>query len=635
MTSDLAEQALPVAPVTSVLTPLRLGDVDIAAEGFWGQRQQLNADAIIAHCLHWMKRVGWIGNFDAAAEGRLPADRQGREFSDADVYKLVEAMSWEFGRTGDPNLDADIHDLVARIGRAQEADGYLNTHFGRPGQGARYSDLEWGHELYNYGHLLQAAVARARTSGRDELFEIARRVADHVCAEFGPDGRNAICGHPEIEVGLAEFARLTGDDRYRDQAALFIARRGHGLLEDVEWGRSYFQDDVPYLDAGIMRGHAVRALYLAAAAVDVAVDTADEALLDASREQWRSTIERRTYLTGGMGSHHQDEAFGQDYELPNDRAYCETCAGVGLLMVSWRLLLATGDATYGDMIERTLYNVIATSPAEDGTAFFYSNTLHQRSPGTVPRTDEQVPRASSSLRAPWFAVSCCPPNVARTLASLGGYLATATAGGIQLHQYTTGSIRAELSSGFAALAVSTRYPRDGVIAVTVVETPNEEWTLSLRVPSWAEGATLEHRGTVRDVEPGTASVTAAFSPGDTVILRLPLDPRFTFPHRRIDAARGSVAVERGPEVFCLESVDLPGGKHVDSMVVDTSIAPVDEGETVVVRGMLEPDDTATPWPYGATPAPDAAAPAIPVSLVPYRSWANRGPATMRVWMRTE
>lgn len=625
--------AAPVTPGVTRLTPLAITAAALDPTGFWGQRQALNADAIIEHCLYWMDRVRWTGNFDAAVEGRLPRDRGGREFADSDVYKLIEAMSWEVGRTGDAALDATIRSLVARIGRAQEPDGYLNTNFGRPGQAPRYSDLEWGHELYNYGHLLQAAVARTRASGRDKLFEIAERVADHVCAEFGVNARNGICGHPEIELGLVEFARLTGNDAYRDQAALFIERRGHGILADIEFGRSYFQDDMPVRYATVLRGHAVRALYLAAAAVDVAVDTADDDLLRAIELQWANTVARRTYLTGGTGSHHQDEAFGQDFELPNDRAYCETCAGVALVMLSWRLLLATGDPKYSDLIERALYNVVATSPAADGRSFFYTNTLHQRTPGDVPAVDEQSPRASSSLRAPWFDVSCCPPNVARTLASLGGYVATTTAGGIQLHQYATGVVRAEAPTGPAELAVSTRYPRDGEISVTVLDAvEGAPWTLELRVPAWASGATLRFRGETRVVEPGVASTTAVFAKGEEVVLSLPVQPRFTFPDQRIDADRGTVAVERGPEVYCLESTDL-GGRHVDDFVVSTATPPREVDGRVEVDGVLETRG-AQAWPFTGVPISSNAVDACRATLVPYHDWANRGPSTMRIWLRT-
>src|SRR5690606_28326311 len=301
-----------------------------------------------------------LANFDRVAAGTTGPDRPGWSFSDSEVYKLIEALSWEFGRSGNPAADEAVRRLTARIAPAQDPDGYLNTCYGHAHQQPRYSDLEMGHELYCTGHLLQAAVARLRTTGEDELVRVARRAADHVCETFGDDGLRAVCGHPEIEIGLAELGRALCEERYLEQARLFVDRRGHGTLRDIPLGRAYFQDDVPVRKADTWRGHAVRALYLAAAAVDVAVEYDDASLLDAVRRQWAHAVARQTYLTGGMGSRHQDEAFGADWELPPDRAYCETCAGVASVMVSWRLYLATGDIRYADLIERTFLNVIAT-----------------------------------------------------------------------------------------------------------------------------------------------------------------------------------------------------------------------------------------------------------------------------------
>jgi uncharacterized protein len=233
------QRGLPVATRTGALRPLGMEEVTIVG-GFWGDRQDINGAATIEHCEMWIERAGWIGNFDAAVEGRMPEAHAGRSFADSDVYKLIEAMAWEFARTGDLALNERIDALVARIAPVQEPDGYLNTYFGRAGQKPRYSDLEWGHELYCYGHLLQAAIARGRSFGDDQLVAIARRAADHVCEVFGARGLNGVCGHPEIEVALAEFSRFTGERKYLDQAALFIERRGHGLLGEIEFGASYF-----------------------------------------------------------------------------------------------------------------------------------------------------------------------------------------------------------------------------------------------------------------------------------------------------------------------------------------------------------------------------------------------------------
>lgn len=664
----------PVAPGSGALRPLGLDEVAITG-GLWGRRQQVNGSATLDHIERWLEREGWLGNFDRAAAGTLPEGRRGREFSDSEVYKYLEAVAWEIGRrAGAPDGRADasggggpggsdagsgagfvagaaaadaaagaddriaeleerFRRIVDRVAAAQESDGYLNTRFGRPGQGARWSDLEWGHELYCLGHLFQAAVARHRTrpDADDGLVGIARRAADLVCDVFGEGGDERICGHAEIEVGLVELGRALGEPRYVEQARLFVDRHGRGSLADIEWGRSYYQDDVAVRDARVLRGHAVRANYLSSGAADVAVETGDGELVRALDGQWDATQSRRTYVTGGQGSHHQDEAFGEDWELPADRAYSETCAAVASVMFSWRLLLAQadprrGDARRADAIERALINVIETSPDASGTAFYYANTLHQRTPGAEADPEVVSPRAQSSLRAPWFEVSCCPPNTARTFASLAAYLATADASGVQLHQYAPSTVRTSLGDGQeVAFEVSTAYPADGSVRVRMLAGAAAPWTLSLRVPVWAENARVVVRpadgadAVERRVGPGYARVERAFAAGDEVELTLPVAPRFTAPDARVDAVRGCLAVERGPEVFALESVDLAGTTLESSdfadLRVDASVAPRDAGGTVVVAVV---DDRT-----GAR---------ADVALVRYHEWAERGPSYMRVWI---
>ncbi|MBL7259580.1 glycoside hydrolase family 127 protein [Paractinoplanes lichenicola] len=656
-----------MVPSAGRLRPLGLGEVSLRTAGFWGERQRVNRAATLDHIEHWLERAGWLGNF--ALEG----ERHGREFSDTEIYKFLEALAWEYGRTRDPSTNERFRAIAARVAGAQQPDGYLNTNFGRPGQQPRYSDLEWGHELYSYGHLIQAAVARARTVGLDDqLVQVALRAADHVCEVFGVGGIESVCGHAEIEPALVELYRVTGDSRYLEQARLFIERRGHHVLSDIEFGRSYFQDDVPVREATVFRGHAVRAMYLSAGAVDVAVETGDEELLEAVARQWRNTIARRTYLTGGIGARHQDEAFGDDFVLPPDRAYSETCASVGSVMLAWRLLLVSGDARYADLIERTLFNVIATSPSADGTRFFYTNTLHQRSLGVQPPPDEIVPRASSNLRAPWFTVSCCPTNLARTFASLAAYLATTDDHGVQIHQYAASTVDA----GPIALDIDTDYPSNGRIAIHIRRTPDTPWTLTLRVPAWATGAscTVEqnpspnpaetaaqpaqnadsgsHNATVPSADltavpkaehatiPSAGPAAAGwlrlerrFAVGDTVVLNLPVTPRLTFPDPRIDAVRGCVAVERGPVVYCAESVDLPPGTSVDAVRLDPAV-PLIDSPGAVTAGVRIQELADGDWPYsssGFEPASEKAE----LILRPYHDWASRGPSTMRVWLQLD
>ncbi|WP_374107095.1 glycoside hydrolase family 127 protein [Microbacterium sp. G2-8] len=631
--------AAPAVPRTGTLRPLGLDEVAITG-GFWGDRQRVNRGATLAHIGAWLEREGWIRNFDLASEGRLPEGRTGREFADSEVYKYLEAVAWELGREPDAALEAAFRDVVARVAAAQEADGYLNTNFGRAGQGARWSDLEWGHELYCLGHLFQAAVARHRTApGADDgLVGIAIRAADLVCEVFGAGGIASVCGHAEIETALVELGRETGDERYLEQARLFVERRGHAVLPDIEFGRGYFQDDIPVREATVLRGHAVRANYLASGAVDVAVDTGDDDLLDVLATQWRNTVARRTYITGGQGAHHQDEGFGADFELPPDRAYSETCAGIASVQFSWRLLLARGGAEYADLIERTLFNVVATSPSAEGTAFYYANTLHQRTPGQPAESDAVVPRAESSLRAPWFTVSCCPPNVARTLASLAAYVATRDDDGVQLHQYAPSRVRVDLGVGrIAAATIATDYPRTGSVVVAIDEGSDRAWTLSLRVPVWAERARIvvESGGTAPEVlaaAPGYVRVRRAFRAGDRVTLELPMDPRITRPDPRVDAVRGTVAIERGPEVLALESVDLPGGADVSSVELVSNAVPAagDDGcvrASVVLRELGDAD-----WPFGPASAHGGDPVPVSVPLIPYHSWAERGPSTMRIWI---
>ncbi|MFJ2369119.1 glycoside hydrolase family 127 protein [Microbacterium sp. NPDC087665] len=618
--SDTTAPAAPVVPTRGRLRPLGLDEVRITG-GFWGDRQAINGEATLAHIESRLESEGWLPNYDLAVAGTLPEGRRGREFADSEVYKYLEALAWEISRTdaaADAPLEQRFRRVVTRVAAAQEPDGYLNTMFGRPGQAPRWSDLEWGHELYCLGHLFQAAVARHRTrpDADDGLVEVARRAAELVCREFGPAGRDAICGHAEVEVGLAELGRALDEPRFIAQAALFVERHGHGSLREIEWGQEYFQDDVPVRDAEALRGHAVRANYLASGATDVAVEGGDTALLDALRAQWDRTVERRTYVTGGQGSHHQDEAFGDDWELPPDRAYSETCAGIGSIMFSWRLLLATGEARHADLIERTLFNVVATSPASDGRGFYYANTLHQRVPGVPADPDGTSKRASSSLRAPWFEVSCCPPNVARTFASLAAYLATADDDGVQLHQYAPASVRTTLPDGrVVALDIETGYPVDGSIRVTIVD--DAAFTLSLRVPAWATDAVLRvHSGdglAEHPAAPGTVEVARAFRAGDIVELVLPLTVRATAPHPMVDAVRGSVAIERGPEVLALESVDF--GSDIGDAVVAGD--PVESDGRVVLPVLHRSTGDVVETP-----------------LVAYHDWARRGPSTMRVWVPT-
>jgi DUF1680 family protein len=635
MTTISSLPSTPLGPIQSgagLHRPLGLDSVTITG-GSWAPYLERNARITIPHAQSWMEKLGWVGNFSAVVDGTIADVRQGREFSDSDVYKLMEAMAWEIGRTGDPDMERRFQELTAVITPAQEDDGYLNTRFGHTGQEPRYSDFEWGHELYCAGHMFQAAIARLRTTGPDDFTAAAVRVADHLCEVFGDGGLDAVCGHPEVETALVELGRTLDEPRYTALASRFLALRGRGLLGEIEFGQQYFQDDAPVYNAAVLRGHSVRALYLAAGAIDAAVEEGDSSKVEAIRAQFDRTLARRTYITGGMGSRHMDESFGEDFELPPDVAYCETCAGVAAIQVAHRLLLWTGDEGYADVVERCLFNVVTASLSAEGDAFFYVNPLQQRTEGATPEADRPSPRASSSQRAPWFTVSCCPTNIARTLASLASYVATISADELAIHQFISGTVQARLGDRDIRLEMSTDYPASGEVEILVAKGEGT-WTLSLRVPSWCEGAAVEINGEAFGIEAdaGRIRIERSWTEGDAVALSLPMPARFTWPDPRIDAVRGQVAVERGPLVHCLESVDL--GSDVEEAVLDVEAGvQVVDGEvmaTITRRRVQE-----RPWAYSPAPVqvPGVEEPRQ-VRLQPYREWGNRGPGTMRVFLPT-
>ena len=379
------------------------------------------------------------------------------------------------------------------------------------------------------------------------------------------------------------------------------------------------------------------------------METGDGELLRALITQWENTWARRTYVTGGMGSRHLGESFGRDFELPPDRAYTETCGAVGAIMVAWRLLLATGESHYADAIERLLYNMIATSPNAEGDRFFYVNPLLAREPG-IATAEGVAPFRKDTLRATWFWVACCPTNVVRLLSSLSGYFATVRGDALTLQQYFTGEISTRLQDGRKVrLDVTTDYPWGGTVTVRVGQSPGR-WTLRLRVPLWADGATLEHGGEVQAVEAGYASVTRQWDAGDVVVLHLPMAARLLQPDSRIDALRGTAAVQRGPLVYCAESVvSSDGAVDLETFRLDPgtrlesvpAAGPNDTAEVVRVRGVVTRPEPDRAWPYvepstAGAPASDADVDLQPttaeIDLVPYYAWSNRGPSTMRVWI---
>jgi uncharacterized protein len=602
-------------------------------DGFLAERQRVNRRHTIPHGFEQLQRAGTLDNLRLAAGGdgryRARADTSGATFPflDSDVYKWLEAVGWELGRAADPALAAAAEEAIGLVAAAQRPDGYLNSYVQVVAGGTPHTDLAWGHEFYCVGHLIQAAVAWQRALGDDRLLAIAVRAADRIDKEFGPTGRDGVDGHPGIEMALVELTRVTGDGRYLALAARMLDLRGRGLLGVGRFGAAYWQDHQPVREAATVAGHAVRQLYLDCGAVEVAVELDDQDLLAAVQRRWRDLVQTRTYLTGGMGSRHRDESFGDPYELPPDRAYAETCASIAGVMLGWRLLLATGDAGYADAIERAIYNGVLAGVSLTGTRFFYVNPLQRR-------TDRAYEPPGHGERAPWYPCACCPPNLMRTLSSLEQYLASSDDTGVQLHQHVTADLRAPVPGGAVRLAVRTGYPWHGRVTVEVVEAPDRPWTLSLRVPRWCRSAVLTGPGGERPraVGAGYAELTRPWKAGEVAVLELDLPVRVTEPDPRVDAVRGCVAVERGPLVYCLESADLPPGSQLEDLRWDRRREPAavprpDIGDDVI--GITVP---VVRRPAGGRGSAEAGPADLWAGAVPYFAWANRGAGAMRVWI---
>ena len=607
------------------LRPLSLDAVTID-DTFWAPRRRVNHAVTLPAQYAQLEQTGRLHNLRRAA-GQEQGAFEGRFFNDSDVYKWLEAAAWVLATERDERLQAQVDDLIALIAAAQDADGYLDTYFTFARVPERWTDLAVMHELYCAGHLIQAAVAHHRALGRRDLLDVAVRLADHIVATFNPMGRQGADGHPEIEMALVELSRDTGDERYRHQAQFFVDQRGQH--PPTISGKEYHQDHAPVRAQHEVVGHAVRALYLYAGMTDLYAETGEQALWEALDTLWRNLQGRKIYITGGAGARHEGEAFGDDYELPNRRAYAETCAAIAHVMWAWRLLLVTGEACYGDALETALYNGVLSGISLDGETYFYENPLADR---------------GNHRRQPWFGTACCPPNVARLLASLPGYVYTTSDKGLWVHLYATGTATAALTDvGVVTLRQQTNYPWDGEITLTIDPPDVALFSLFLRVPKWAEGASV----TVNDevigapVRPGHyMEIRRQWAQGDVIRLTLPLAVRLLSSHPYVINNRDRVALVRGPLVYCVEAADHPGVDPWD-LVLSTDAAWRVEREPDLLGGIMvlrtedaraRVDDGWEGQLYRSFDTPSAATTRVPLTAIPYYVWANRDAGPMQVWL---
>ncbi|MGJ6980711.1 glycoside hydrolase family 127 protein [Aestuariimicrobium soli] len=631
----------PLAPAVPLaarggLRPLDLRSVRLDPAGLLGARQQLNGSATIPHLIAELERTGAIDNFRRLA-GTKDVPYRGLLFSDSDVYKSIEAIAWEIGRTGAGEFDAWLDEVIGLMAAVQQPDGYLNTWIQGLHPDKKLQVLEWNHELYMLGHWVQAGIALDRATGRRDLLTLAEAFVALVWQTFGPGGeRDGVCGHEEIETALVELYRHTGEPRHLTLAQHFIDQRGRGILDGGGMGQRYFQDHAPVREALDPTGHAVRQLYLNAGVTDVLLETGEQALADAMREQWERAHERKMYITGAFGSRHRDEAFGNDYELPSDRAYAETCASIADLQWTWRMMLAsstTPDPRHADVIERELHNAMPASLDDSGTRFFYSNPVQRR-------PDRFSEGSAPAERVSWYECPCCPPNIARLMAQLSSYVAAEGDGTLELFQFAACEIHVPAGLGSGVLRVETDYPRTGIVRLVV----DGELTgaVGVRVPGWVTRGVVRSGGDERELtadERAAGRVELAADQVHGAEIEFDLTPRWTASHPRVDATRGCVALERGPIVYCVEQVDVPEAE-VDDLRITVSSLVSEEDEVagiapaLVVRAAVHADRGPLLRPasdVGETET-DEGDRQIDVRLVPFASWGNRGPGAMRIWL---
>ncbi len=623
---------------------------DVSVEdGFWTPRLERNRSASIPHIMRENERTGRVANFEKAA-GLKKGEYEGRRFNDSDVYKTIEAASYALKAHPDQALESQIARQVDLIARSQMPDGYLypaRTLGAKPpvpGIGPqRWVNLNGSHELYNVGHLYEAALAWQGATGRDDLMQVALKNAALVDREFGPNARKAVPGHEEIELALIKLSRVTGDERYFSLARFFLDQRGHphdtlpypadspfAIYND----RPYMQDHLPLTEQTRAIGHAVRAMYLYSAMTDVAALADDAAYREAVDRIWTDMVSKRMYVTGGIGSRGVVEAFGDDYELPNKEAYTETCASVGSDLWNERLFLLHGDARYVDVLERVLYNGALSGVSASGDRFFYQNPLE--SAGDVERSE-------------YFEVACCPSNLARLLGQLprliyavGPDRTAGTGEVLFVNLFAGSSARTTIASTPVTIAQQTEYPWDGRVRITVKPAKGAEFALHIRVPGWAREqpvpsdlyrfadrgggqARLSVNGQPMPVhlDAGFARIRRRWLPGDVVELDLPMPVRRLVAHQGVMADRGRAAIQRGPIVYAIEAIDNNG--RVSDLSLPLSVVLKHEFRPSLLGGI----GVVT----GPGIATDARGPhKVQVTAIPYFAWANRGKGEMAVWL---
>jgi uncharacterized protein len=612
-------------------------------EGFWKHWRELIGGTTL---FHQFRQLEGEGHVDALAldqkmhRGRAVGNDWywgGSIFWDSDIAKWLEAASARLQQKADPELEKLVDDLIRSLEKAQQPDGYLNSHILTWRPRHRFKNLRDLHELYCAGHLIEAAVVHHEATGKDTLLGVARRYADLLVERFGkgPGKINGYCGHPEIELALMRLYRSTGDNRYLELSRFFIDERGASpnyfdreAIERMDQREfrpnhpgspyAYMQAHEPIRQQTKVVGHAVRAMYLLTAVADLGVAARDTSLLETAERLWRDVIDTKLYITGGIGSASENEGFTRDFDLPNENAYAETCASIGLFLFAHRLLQTRLEAEFADVMELALYNCILSGIGLDGQSFFYDNPLSSRG-------------AHRRIPWPWWC-PCCPPNLARLVSSLSGFLLSEGPDGIAVHHYvscesTFPGMRLKLKSGFPfngdnSFEISTEAPCDQ--------------TLAFRVPGWAGKISFSINGQTQNVEvkAGYLSLRRVWNNGDRIDLNFEMPVRQKFARFEVEADRGRMALSRGPLVYCIEQADNGPGLDRYVLPAESAFQAVEAadlmGGITILKGSALRETDSTDELYTERPPTTES---IELKAIPYYAWANREPGEMQVWLR--
>lgn len=640
------------------LTIIPLNKIEIR-DSFWDRYIELVRDVIIPYQwdilndkLEGVETSHCIQNFKIAAK-KDDGEFYGVVFQDSDLAKWIEAVAFSLAAHPDPELEERVDEIINLIGDAQQEDGYLNTYFTIKEPEKRFQNLVEGHELYCAGHFMEAAVAYYRATGKNKLVLIMQRFADLICEEFSPEKNSkGYPGHQEVEIGLYKLYEVTGNTRYLEQAKMFLDRRGekpnyfleemkqpgfkHFFDEFKHYDPVYSQSHLPVRKQKAAEGHAVRAGYMYSAMADIAEAYDDGELLEACERLWNNMIHRRMYITGSIGSSGIMERFTTDYDLPNNSNYSETCASISLALFGRRMTQITRSAKYYDIVEKALYNTVLAGIAMDGKSFFYVNPLEVWPDNCIPRTSKEHIKA---VRQAWFGVACCPPNIARTLASLGEYIYLAGQREIFVNLFISSSLSVVIDQQEVALEMKTGFPYNGQVELRVSSKAAVRGEIYIRIPEYVKEYDVSVNG-VEDKEKNSKNgylVVEAELMNLNITVTFDMSPRFVRANPLVKEDIGKVAVMKGPLVYCMEEVD--NERNLPAYYIDSSSEPEEEyqgtllGGTTVLRckGRKVKQDGWEPDTLYAERSPELEEKVL--TLVPYPYWGNRRTGEMLVWMK--